>query len=61
MTNPRPGTVVVRETGEIIESKEAPLVTLSEVSIANIAHNVAMAEKLVTTLLERFLFWDSSS
>ncbi len=48
---PQPKTqVVVRKTGEIIE---APLVTLSEVSIANIAHNVAMSEKLVTTLLER--------
>jgi len=53
MTQPKPGPgtqVVVRETGEILE---APLVTLSEVSIANIAQNVAMAEKLVTTLLER--------
>ncbi len=50
---PKPGTVVVRSTGEIIESPEAPLVTLSEVSIQNIAHNVVMAEKLVTTLLEK--------
>ena len=49
-----PGTkVVVRQTGEIKEVGEAPLVTLSEMSILNIAHNVAMAEKLVTTLLER--------
>lgn len=46
-------SVVVRGTGEIIETKEAPLVTLSEKSIQNIAHNVAMAEKLVTTLLEK--------
>ncbi len=54
MVQQQPGTrVVVKSTGEIIESKEAPLVTLSEVSIANIAHNVAMSEKLVTTLLER--------
>ncbi len=57
MTSPKPrktGTeVVVRETGEIKTINEAPMVTLSEVSIANIAHNVAMSEKLVTTLLER--------
>ncbi len=55
MTNKRPGgEVVVRETGEIIQTmEEAPVVTLSEMSIANIAQNVAMAEKLVTTLLER--------
>lgn len=51
MVQPQPKTqVVVRKTGEILE---APLVTLSEVSIQNIAHNVAMAEKLVTTLLEK--------
>lgn len=51
MVQPQPKTqVVVRKTGEILE---APLVTLSEVSIANIAHNVAMSEKLVTTLLEK--------
>ncbi|KKM97004.1 hypothetical protein LCGC14_1172380 [marine sediment metagenome] len=43
--------LVVKETGEIVQ--EAPLVTLTEMSIANIAHNVAMAERLVTTLLEK--------
>lgn len=49
-----PGTeVVVRKSGEIVKIGEAPLVTLSERSIANIAHNVQMSEKLVTTLLER--------
>ncbi len=54
MTQPKPGTeVIVRKTGEIKTVNEAPMVTLSEVSIANIAHNVQMAEKLVTTLLEK--------
>ena len=54
MTQPPPGTeVVVRKTGEIKTIGEAPLVTLSEANIQNIAHNVAMSEKLVTTLLER--------
>ncbi len=54
MTQPQPGTeVVIKRTGEIIETKEAPLVTLSEKNIQNIVHNVAMSEKLVTTLLEK--------
>jgi len=54
MTQPRPGTeVIVRSTGEVKTIEEAPMVTLSEMSILNIAHNVAMAERLVTTLLER--------
>ncbi len=49
-----PGTeVIVKGTGEVVTVGEAPMVTLTEMSIQNIAHNVTMAEKLVTTLLER--------